>query len=393
MSAVGAGRDGGGAGACARCARRGWLLSMLSGPLDRCARDRSRLVELLALADEELLHAVAGSRRAELQARYASFRPDAPDTGVETICRHRRSYPRALDGPAAPHMLEVAGDAGAGRLAALASAPVVAVLGSRRASDYGIEIARSLARGLAASGVSVAASVTDGIAAAAHTGALEAGAGSIAVMGGGLGVSCPARWRSLYQRILHAGCAVSELPQHCAGRRWGQLASARVAVELASVAVVVEAEETAEELFAARLALARGRVLAAIPGRVTSPLSRGTHALLLGGASLVRGPSDVLELLYRCGGAAGGRPSSASEPARAPASAGASTSGEDSRRGLRRELRLTLDRVGTGCDTPDKLTRAGVEHAQALLALSELELMGLLARGDGGRYLPRAPSN
>ena len=95
------------------------------------------------------------------------------------------------------------------------------MLGSRRASDYGIEIARSLARGLAASGVSVAASLTDGIAAAAHAGALEAGAGSIAVMGGGLGVACPPRRRSLYQRILHAGCAVSELPQRLRGTPLG----------------------------------------------------------------------------------------------------------------------------------------------------------------------------
>jgi DNA processing protein len=390
MSAPGGG-DRGEDGACERCVRRSWLLSMLSGPLDHCARDRWRLIELLALADEELLRAVAGTRKAELQAQYARFRPKAPDAGVEAICRHRRGYPRALDGPAAPHMLEVAG--GAARLAELASAPVVAVLGGRRSSDYGIEMARSLARGLAASGVSVAASLTDGIAAAAHAGALEAGAGSIAVLGGGLGVACPARSRSLYQRILRAGCAVSELPHDCAGRRWGQLASARIVVELASVAVLVEADETAEDLFAARLARARGRVVAAIPGRVTSPLSRGAHALLMDGASLVRGPGDVLDLLYRCGGTAVVRPSSLSMSVRTPLPADVSASGEDSRHGLRRELRMTLERVGAGCDTPDKLTRAGVDPAEALLALSELELMGLLARGDGGRYLPKAPSN
>jgi DNA processing protein len=384
-------------GACARCVRRSWLLSALSGPLDCCARDRWRLIELLALADEELLQAVAGTRKVELRARYASFRAETADTGVEAICRHRRGYPRALDGHAAPHMLELAG--GAGRLAELMGAPVVAVLGSRRASDYGIEIARGLARGLAASGVSVASSVTDGIAAAAHAGALEASAGSIAVMGGGLGVACPARWRSLYERVVQAGCAVSELPHDCAGRRWGQLASARIVVELASVAVVVEADDTAEDLFAARLARTHGRVLAAIPGRVTSPLSRGTHALLLDGASLVRGPGDVLELLYRCGGAAADRRAPVSAPASASASASASVSpcasasGEDWRRGLRRELRMTLERVGAGCDTPDKLTRSGLDATEALLALSELELMGLLARGDGGRYLPKAPSN
>ena len=54
-------------------------------------------------------------------------------------------------------------------------------------------------------------------------------------------------------------------------------------------------------------------------------------------------------------------------------------------------LQATLERVGAGCDTPDKLTRAGADTAEVLLALSELELMGLLARGDGGRYVPRQP--
>jgi DNA processing protein len=368
-------------GACTRCLRRSWLLSALSGPLEYCARDRGRLIELLALDDAELLRAVAGRRRTELQAEYPRFRSDAVarDAGVQAICRHRRGYPRSLDGPGAPPMLEVAG--GAGRLAELASAPTVAVLGSRAASDYGIEMARSIARGLAASGVTVVAGLTDGIAAAAHAGALDASAGSIAVMGGGLSVACPARRRSLYERIGRSGCAVSELPSCCAGRRWGQLASARIVVALARVAVVVEAEDTAEDLFAARLAWALGRTVAALPGRVTSPLSCGTHALLLDGASLVRGPRDVLELLYAPDGSpAHRRPATLATPADALHA------------GLRRDLRATLERVGTGCDTPDRLTRAGADAADVLLALSELELMGLLVRGDGGRYLPRYPA-
>jgi DNA processing protein len=374
---------------------------MLSGALDYRARNRGRLIELLALADEELLRAVAGRRKAELLTEYGRFRVEAPDARAEAqaTCRHRDGHPRSLDGPAAPHMLEVLG--GAARLTELAGAPVVAVLGSRRASDYGIETARGIARGLAASGVSVVASVTDGIAAAAHAGALEAGAGSIAVMGGGLGVACPARRRSLYERVVQAGCAVSELPYDCAGRRWAQLASTRIVVGLASVAVVVEARETAEELFAARLAQAGGRVLAAVPGRVSSPLSRGTHALLMDDARLVRGPGDVLELLYRHGEPAAGRSfpgpastwPSAPTPGSAPTSAWAPVGGRGSQRELGRELRLTLERVGSGYDTPDKLTRAGVDPADALLALSELELMGLLIRGDGGRYLPNAPFN
>jgi len=109
-------------------------------------------------------------------------------------------------------------------------------------------------------------------------------------------------------------------------------------------------------------------------------VTTGPERLAGNGASLVRGPQDVLELLYTPEDApARGRAATIATGAVAPHS------------GLRRELRATLERVGTGCDTPDKLTRAGANATSVLLALSELELMGLLVRGDGGRYLPRDP--
>jgi DNA processing protein len=367
-------------GACARCLRRSWLLASLGGPLEYCARDRGRLSELLALADDELLQALAGRRLVELRARFEHFQVGelARAAGVETICRHRRGYPSGLAQAASPHMLAVAGDVA--RLVELASSPVVAIVGSRAASDYGMEMARSFARGLAASGVTVAASLSDGIAIAAHAGALDAGGASIAVMGGGLGVSCPARRRSLYDRVKRAGCAVSELPFDCAGRRWGQLAGERIVVELAQLTVLVEAQDTPGELAGARTAQALGRAVAAIPGRVTSPLSRGTHALLMDGASLIRDPADALELLY-----ARTASSAAVQPRRL--AGGSPTAGA----GPGRRLTAMLERVGAGEDTPDKLTREGTDAAEVLLALSELELLGLLARGDGGRYVPRAP--
>lgn len=368
-------------GACADCLRRSWLLSELSGPLEFFARDRGRLMALLALADDELLRAVAGRRASELAAQYERFDTSRARrvNDVETTCHHRRGYPHALNTPAAPRMLDVAG--GAQRLARLTSAPVVAILGSKTASDYGMEIATSLARGLTASGVTVTACVTDGIAVAAHAGSIDASGESIAVIGDGLG-ACPRRRRSLCERIARAGCAVSELPWDCRGRRWGQLAAERIVVELSALAVFVEAEPTPGDLAPAQIARACGRPIAAIPGRVTSPLSQGTHALLMSGASLVRNPRDVLELLYRTGAprrevratlqqAADGERSGALEP----------------------RLKTTLERVGAGYDTPDKLVREGVDSAEVLLALSELELSGLLARGDGGRYVPRGATS
>jgi DNA processing protein len=356
--------------ACARCLRRSWLLSTLSPALDYRCRDRPRLSELLSLADEELIEAVGGRRRAELRARHSRFRPaDLQQAeGAESVCRHHRSYPSALSDRGGPAMLSVT--SGVRRLAELTAAPIVAIVGSTQATDYGMEMAKSLARGLAASGVTVAAALTDGIAVAAHAGALELDGGIVAVLPGGLEVACPAKRRSLYERIKRSGCAVAELPGDCEPRRWGHAAGERILARLAGLTIVVEAHDSPGELAGARIAQACGRTVAAVPGRVTSPVSSGTHALLLGGAHLVRGPADALELI--CG----------SDTPAAPAPANA-------REQLGPRLRSTLERVGAGDDTPERLAGHGVDAGELLLELSELELMGLLTRGDGGRYVPR----
>jgi DNA processing protein len=230
--------------------------------------------------------------------------------------------------------------------------------------------------------VTVTSGLADGIAAAAHTGAQDTRGASIAVLGGGLDVSCPAHWQQLYARLTHTGCALSELPRDCPGRRWGQPAAERVLVALAALVVVIEARDSPRELAAAHAARALGRPLAALPGRVTSPLSSGPHALLIEGASPIRDASDVLELLYR-----GSRP-----PPRGSAHAREDSDRSRSRsRGGESEphLRPILDLVGAGADTPDRLVAAGAEPSGLLLALTELELRGLLARGENGRYLPR----
>ncbi len=112
---VGAGLAGvppGGAGACARCLRRSWLLGLLGGVLEYASRGDGRLLELLALGDEQLVAAVGGSRRSELRARYARFDPDElrARSAVQAVCRHDRRYPPTLSGSSAPWMLHVAGE-------------------------------------------------------------------------------------------------------------------------------------------------------------------------------------------------------------------------------------------------------------------------------------------
>jgi DNA processing protein len=371
--------------ACRDCLRRSWLLGVLSPRLEYRARSRERLLELLELSDEKLIQAIGGGRRAELRERYARFEPQDINwsAGVEAICRHNRGYPHALAGDGAPRMLYVADTAQ--RLEALGEQPAVAIVGSRKATDYGMEMARSLARGLAASGVTVTGGLSDGIAVAAQAGALEVDGKTLTVMDGGLDVACPARRRALYKRVLKRGCAVAEMPCGCGSRSWCHTARERVVAGLAQLTIVVEADEDPGDLLGARIAQALGRTVAAVPGRVTSPVSRGTHALLMKGAPLVRGPGDALDLLY------GEDPAqkidgSARRTTRPPTrpTAGASQAPQ-----LEGRLRATLEQVGAGRDTPAKLTAASEDAGEVLLALSELELMGLLTRGDGGRYVPR----
>jgi DNA processing protein len=358
--------------ACETCLRRRWLLAELGPVLDHIAHDRARLCELLVLGDGELIRAVGGRRRSALTVAHERFRSDAraPRGDREWICRHDRGYPAALCGAGCPHMLEVC--AGAGRLAQVTAQPVVAVVGGARASDYGVETAWQLGRGLAAAGVTVAGGMADGIVSAALEGALATTGGRVlAVLDGGADVGCPARRRALLDRVGDRGCAVAELPADRPGRRWGAVARERTVAALAALTIVVEAEASARDLAAATLARAFGREVAAVPGRVTSPLSAGPNALLHGGAALVRGPADALELLSLRGrvtdGGAGTGPLAALEP----------------------RLRTMLERVGCGSDTPEKLCGEGSDLDAVLLALSELEVMGLLGRGDGGRYLPR----
>jgi DNA processing protein len=364
--------------ACVECRRRSWLLAALSASLDFSAADRPRLNSLLALDDTALIDALAGRRRAELQAGYEAFEAGEPSgMAGESICRHCTAFPRMLvDDPGLPWLLNISGAEGRERLAA--GDPMVAIVGSRRASDYGVEMASSVARGVAASGMGVVSALGAGVAAASLAGTLEVDGGAVAVMSSGLGVSPTTGLRALYRGLLRSGCVVAELPDDCPGRRWGMVASERIVAGLADVVVVVEAEDKPTDLAVALVGQSLGRCVAAMPGRVTSPLSRGTHMLLRDGAQLVRGAEDVLELLYTRGESARSTPRLA---AVADASAAA----------LEPRLAAVLERVGAGRDTPDSLTGEGADGDEVLCALSELELLGLLARGEGGRYVPREP--
>lgn len=360
--------------ACGRCQRRGWLLGALNGRLEYVGRSRARLAALLELSDEQLIEAVGGDERERLRADYARLTPArlAPPRGVEQICRDDPSFPRALAQAAGSvRLLHVAGDRE--RLGGLLAGPTVAIVGARAASDYGMEVAHGLARGLAASGVTVVSGLAEGIATAAHAGALEVEGPTVTVSAGGVDVCHPASRRALYERVCASGCALAELPCGARPRSWCHTARARIVVALARVVVVVEAGERPGELLHARLAREAGTVVAAVPGRVTSPRSRGTHELLREGAPVVRDARDVLDALY------GVDEQPPTRRRRRPTS----------RRPIEPGLRALLDEVAAGRDTLAKLLAAGASERATLIGLARLECGGAVTRGDAGRYVAR----
>jgi DNA processing protein len=352
--------------ACDRCVARTWLIGRMAGHIEHA---RGRVEAVLELADEELIAALGGRERDRLrleleQVDLGAARLRSDRAGLETICACDPAYPPALRALAAPPaVLHVAG--GLGRLLALAGSDPVAVVGSRRASPYGVEMARSLGRGLGLAGLPVLSGMALGIDSAAHAGALEAGASTIAVLPGSADRPYPPGKRALHRRILAGGAAVSELGPPTSVRRWMFLARNRIIAGLAGMTVVVEAGEYSGALVTARLAAELGRPLGAVPGRVTTPQAAGPNGLLAGGACLVRGPQDVLDRLF---------------------GAGVRDAGGEARTLPPEELRPLLAAVAQGHDTLAALTRAGFEPGHGLTGLAALELTGFVRRGAGGRF-------
>jgi DNA processing protein len=359
-----------GVDACDACLRRTGLIAALAGPLDVAARRHERLPEVLALDDGDLIAALAGPQRDRLQRWLKEFsaeraRRDLCRADLGACCRHGAVYPatlRDLDDP--PAMLHVRGG-GLARLSELLANPRVAVVGARRASDYGLEVARGFGRALAGAGITVVSGMALGVDSAAHRGALEARGPTVAVLAGGADVPYPASKRRLYARIADVGCALSEMPPGFRAHRWCFPARNRIIAALGAATVVVEAGERSGSLITAHIAQDLGRDVCAVPGQVTAPLAAGTNALLFDGAGVVRDAQDVLDRVLGLGAVRAARRDGSELPG---------------------ELSRLLAAVANGRDTLAKLTGSAAEVEAALVGLAELELRGYLLRGAGGRY-------
>lgn len=177
-------------------------------------------------------------------------------------------------------------------------APCVAIVGSRKCSVYGLSAARKFAMTLARAGITIVSGMARGIDTAAHTGALDAGGKTVAVLGCGVDVVYPPENAGLYERIIESGGAViSEFPMSSRADRQNFPIRNRIISGLSLATIVVESDLRGGSMITARVAGEQGRDVFAIPGRIDSPSSRGCHALIRDGVRLASCAEDVLEEL------------------------------------------------------------------------------------------------
>ncbi len=174
----------------------------------------------------------------------------------------------------------------------------VAVVGSRASAEYGLDIARDMGYRLASAGVCVVSGLARGVDASAHLGALEGGGLTAAVLGCGIDHPYPRANADLRARIAgEGGVVLAELPPGTEPSRETFPHRNRIVAALSLLTVVVGASESSGALITANLALELGREVAAVPGSIRDPFSRGAHQLIRDGAHVVTCADDVLALL------------------------------------------------------------------------------------------------
>ncbi len=250
-----------------------------------------------------------------------------------------------------------------------------AVVGTRASTAYGEQVAADLAAGLAERQVAVVSGGAYGIDGAAHRAALACEGITVAVLAGGLDVPYPSGHTALLHRIGQHGLLFTEYPPGVRPARHRFLTHNRLVAAVAGAAVVVEAGLRSGAANTAAWARALGRVVAAVPGPVTSSASAGCHALLRNGAQLVTRADDVIELVGRIGELAPDEP----RP----------TTALDGLGDVERRVYEALP--GRGAATVDEIAVAsGLAPEQVLGPLAILEVAGLVQRHDGRWRIVRA---
>jgi DNA processing protein len=318
---------------------RGGVAGVLQGVRDGTVKVPER-ARRAALVDPNI-------RRAELAA-----------IGVRVVARGDETFPEHLANlPHAPDLLFVRG--------AIAADSGVAVVGSRKATSYGLGLARAYGAALGSAGWPVISGLARGIDGAAHQGLLAAAGRGTAVLGSGLDVWYPPEHRSLGEGLLDTGgCLLSEYPPGAPPLGWRFPPRNRIISGLAAAVVVVEAARHGGALITARCALEQGREVLATPGDVTRSTSEGCNLLIRDGAIPVFDPEDLIEAISLILGPP-------------PLTTGPAPTGD----------RL-IDSLGPVGRTVDSLASTlGLSVSELLADIARLETSGLVAR-EGGMVVP-----
>ncbi len=256
----------------------------------------------------------------------------------------------------------------------LLSSPQLAMVGSRNPSASGRQTATDFARHLGAAGLVITSGLALGIDAASHQGALDAGAGTIAVTGTGLDRVYPASHRALAQAVAAEGVLVSEFAIGTPPLAENFPRRNRIISGLSLGTLVVEAAIRSGSLITARLAVEQGREVFAIPGSIHNPMARGCHRLIREGAKLVETANDVIEELASLAAVCLAKPKREAAPAKPHE--------------LDNDYVRLLEKMGFDEITIDRLVQdSGLTPAEVSSMLLQLEMGGKVAVNPGGRYI------
>ena len=263
----------------------------------------ARRAELARIAPQEAIRALDSPEVADAVAQGLRWL-EAP--GNDLVALGDPRYPRLLlETPDPPSVLYCRGRV------ELLNRPCLAIVGSRNATAQGLSNAEQFARSFAEAGLTIVSGLAQGIDAAAHRGGLAAAGSTIAVLGTGVDRPYPAANARLADDIAARGLLVSEFSLGTPALAHNFPKRNRVISGLAQGCLVVEAALASGSLITARSAAEQGREVFAVPGSIHSPLSKGCHALIKGGAKLAESADDVLSELggfRRSGSAAAGAP-------------------------------------------------------------------------------------
>lgn len=348
---------------------------------ERIAANTGQLTEILTMNPATLRAMGLGSDAIEALLAWQSGDTDQPvvlkvlqiysqcqQQNIALIGQCHEHYPEALKHiHDAPLLLYGLGDS------SLLTQDQIGIVGSRNATRAGLEHARRFAAELSRRGLLVSSGLALGIDGAAHSGALDAGFPTVAVIGCGLDRMYPAQHRKLAHRMIENGLIVSEYPPGTQARAGFFPKRNRIISGLSRGVLVVEAGVKSGSLITARLALEQGREVFAIPGSVHSPVARGCHQLIRQGARLVETADDVLEELGTWWSM------------QATGSSGETVSTGPDLDGLDHREIAVFEALGYDPQSTDALSQAtGLPADQLMQSLLLLELQGLVNSAPGG---------